>query len=85
MTAVLEVERHYSVAAVADLLGVSKPWVYDRIKSGEFQVVELGDSKAKQRIAASTLQRYLDRRTFGTSSVPGAPEVPGPDSLIHAA
>lgn len=63
----LEVERHYSVAAVADLLQVSKPWVYDRIKSGELAVVELGDSKAKQRIAASTLQRYLDARTHGTT------------------
>lgn len=63
MATVIEVEHHYSVAKVAEILEVSKPWVYARILSGEFPVVELGDSKAKQRIAASTLQAYLDRRT----------------------
>ena len=59
MTAVLEVERHYSVAAVADLLQVSKPWVYDRIKSGELQVVELGEG---DRIAGITF--FLDTERF---------------------
>lgn len=66
MSTVLEVERHYSVAAVAELLGVSKPWVYERIKDGRIAaVVELGDSKSKQRISASSLQAFLDSRTFG--------------------
>jgi len=68
MSTVLEVERHYSVATVAELLEVSKPWVYARISTGELPVVELGDTKAKQRISASTLQAYLDRRTYGTQT-----------------
>lgn len=63
----LQVERHYSVAAVADLLEVSKPWVYDRIKDGRLPVVELGDTKSKQRISASALQAFLDARTFRTA------------------
>ncbi len=61
----IEVERHYSVAAVAELLDVSKPWVYERIKDGRLPVVELGDTKAKQRISASALQCYIDSRTYG--------------------
>lgn len=61
----LQVERHYSVAKVAELLEVSKPWVYARIKSGVFAVVEIGDEKQKQRIPASVLQRYIDSRTYG--------------------
>lgn len=65
---VTQVERHYSVASVAELLEVSKPWVYDRIKDGRLQVVELGDTKAKQRISASALQASLDARTFGTGT-----------------
>jgi predicted DNA-binding transcriptional regulator AlpA len=52
------------VAKVAELLEVSKPWVYNRIKSGEFPVVELGDSKPKQRISAAVIQAYIDGRTY---------------------
>ncbi len=63
---VLEVERHYSVASVAEILEVSKPWVYARIADGRIAaVVELGDTTAKQRISASSLQTFLDGRTFG--------------------
>lgn len=66
---VLEVERHYSVAKVAELLEVSKPWVYARIADGRIaSVVELGDSKAKQRISASALQAFLNKRTYGLDS-----------------
>lgn len=62
---VLEAVRLYSVAAAADLLGVSRVWVYERINSGEFAVVELGDTRPKQRIRADTLQAYIDGRTHG--------------------
>jgi excisionase family DNA binding protein len=58
-------DRHYSIATVAELLEVSTSWVYSRIASGELRVVELGDSKAKQRIAASTLRAYLAGRSYG--------------------
>jgi excisionase family DNA binding protein len=64
---VLEVERHYSVAAVAELLEVSTDYVYARIKDGSLLVVELGTSRSKQRISASVLQTFLDRRTYGTA------------------
>jgi excisionase family DNA binding protein len=60
-------QRLYSVATVAELLEVSKDWVYDRITSGAIAVVELGDSKSKQRIAATELQRFIDSRTYGAS------------------
>ena len=67
--AVQVVERHYSVREVADLLKVGLDFVYDRLKSGELApVVELGDSRAKQRIPASALQRFLDARTFDRST-----------------
>ena len=63
--AVQVIERHYSVKEVAELLTVSVYWVYDRLKTGELTpVVELGTSKAKQRIPASAVQKYLDQRTY---------------------
>jgi hypothetical protein len=58
-------QRLYSVAAVAELFEVSVDWVYARIKSGEMAVVELGDTRAKQRISTPEVQRYIDSRTFG--------------------
>jgi excisionase family DNA binding protein len=61
-----EAVRLYSVATVADLLEVSTDFVYDRIKSGVLPVVELGDTKAKQRIRADALQDFIDSRTFGS-------------------
>lgn len=67
------VEAHYSVATVARLLDVSDQWVYDRIKEGTFSsVVELGDGRAKQRIPASVVQRYLDERTHYREPVKAA-------------
>lgn len=61
----LEAVRLYSVAAVADMFGVSRQWVYDRIARGDIRVVELGDSRAKQRVRADDLQSFIDSRTFG--------------------
>lgn len=57
--------RLYSVAAVAELLEVATDYVYDRIKAGELAVVELGHGRAKQRIAALELQRFIESRTYG--------------------
>lgn len=64
----LEAVRLYSVAAVADLLGVSRQWVYDRINGGQIRVVELGDARGKQRVRADDLQAFIDARTFGDLS-----------------
>jgi len=60
-----EAVRLYSVAAVADLLGMSRGWVYERISKGELAVVELGSTRAKQRIRADVLQAFIDARTHG--------------------
>ena len=69
MSTVLEVERHYSIASVATILDVSTDFVYARIADGGLKkVVELGSGQAKQRISASTLQAYLDSRTYGTQT-----------------
>lgn len=65
MGCTLEVECHYSVAKVAELLEVSTDYVYARIADGKLKkVVELGAGQSKQRISASTLQAFLDERTF---------------------
>lgn len=61
----LEAVRLYSVAAAADMLGVSRQWVYDRINNGQIRVVELGDARSKQRVRADDLQAFIDGRTFG--------------------
>ncbi|MFD5599873.1 helix-turn-helix transcriptional regulator [Leucobacter sp. NPDC058333] len=66
MTAVkvLEVERQYSVRSAADLLGVSTQYIYDRMDDGELpRRLDLGGGKAKYRIPASDLQRFIDSRT----------------------
>lgn len=69
---VLTIEPHYSVAKVAQLLDVSRHWVYRRIREGAFSVVELGgNERSNQRIAASELQRFLDANTYGNKK-PGA-------------
>ena len=61
---VLEVERQYSVSAAADLLGVSVQYIYDRMADGELpRRVDLGGERAKYRIPASDLQKFIDSRT----------------------
>jgi hypothetical protein len=65
---IIEAVRCYSVATVAEMLEVSKVWVYDRINSGDLlPVVELGSSRSKQRIRADVLQAFIDKRTYGTA------------------
>lgn len=57
--------RLYPVAQAAEVLSVSKDYVYDRIKEGAIPVVELGTGRAKQRIRADDLQTFIDTRTYG--------------------
>lgn len=53
----------YSVQESADLLGVGKDYMYERINSGEIPTVQLGtDNRAKRRIAAEDLQAFIDSR-----------------------
>lgn len=63
--ATIETVRLYSVASAATVLETSTDYVYDRIKEGALPVVELGSTRAKQRIRADDLQAFIDARTFG--------------------
>jgi len=54
--------RLLKVADVAEVLGVGIDWVYERIKRGEIPVVELGDTRKNQRIAASDLEAFIAAR-----------------------
>lgn len=60
-----EVERHYPVAEVARLLGMSRCWVYDRINDGTFVVANFGDGKSKRRIPASSINAFVLANTYG--------------------
>lgn len=66
---VREVERQYSVKAAAELLGVSTDFIYSRITDGELpRRLDLGGTKAKYRIPASDLQRFIDGRISDSSA-----------------
>lgn len=56
--------RLLKIADAAEILGVSRFWVYRRIESGEIPVVELGDTRKNQRIRESDLQAFIDSRTY---------------------
>lgn len=58
-----EVERHYPIIEVARLLGMSRDWVYDRIKDGTFVVANFGTGKSKLRIPASSINAYIQAHT----------------------
>ena len=60
---VVEAVRCYSVAEAAEHLGMSRAWLYDRIREGALPVVEFGDTRAKTRIRADHLQVFVDERT----------------------
>lgn len=66
-----EIERHYPVAEVARLLGMSRGWVYERLEDGTFVTANFGDGKSKKRIPASSVQAFIDAHTYG-SKKPGA-------------
>lgn len=66
-----EVERHYPVAEVARLLGMSRVWVYDRLNDGTFVTANFGAGKSKKRIPASSVNAFIESRTYD-SKKPGA-------------
>lgn len=68
-----EAVRLYPVAAAAELLGVSRYYIYDRINQGLLPVVELGTGRAKQRVRADDLQAFIDARTYGSPQSPASP------------
>lgn len=59
-----EVERHYPVAEVARLLGMSRDWVYQRLEDGTFVTANFGDGKSKKRIPASSIQAFIEAHTY---------------------
>jgi excisionase family DNA binding protein len=65
MSTTVEAVRLYSVAAVAEHLGMSRVWVYAQINGGKLRAVELGSTRAKTRVRADDLQAFIDSRTFG--------------------
>lgn len=56
--------RLYSVKDAADMLGVSRYYVYDHINDGQIRAVNLGEgSRDKLRVRADDLQAFIDART----------------------
>lgn len=57
-----EAERCYTVLEAADLLGVGKNYIYDRINDGTLPAIPLSPNspKSKQRIRASVLQAWME-------------------------
>lgn len=60
-------EKHYTVAEVALLLGFSERWVRERIQDGSFGSLERGASGPVQiggtdwRVPASAINAYVER------------------------
>lgn len=63
-----KVERLLPISVVADIFGTGRDYVTNRIKAGELPVVELGDTKHKQRIPESAVAAFIKARTFGGRS-----------------
>lgn len=59
-----EVERHYPVAEVARLLGMSRDWVYERLDDGTFVSANFGAGKSKKRIPASSVNAFISAHTY---------------------
>ena len=64
-----EIQDYYSVPEVAAKLGVSRYYVYDRVKDGSFtSVLELGGpEKQKIRISEASLKAFIRSRTHETA------------------
>lgn len=59
-----KVERHFRVDQVAELLALSKSYVYYLLSTGELQSVTFGKGQSRARgvrIPESSLERYLQR------------------------
>lgn len=60
--------RLYSVKSAAELLDVSVDYIAARLKDRSIlRHVDLGSSRAKYRIRADELQRFIDSRTVTTA------------------
>lgn len=55
--------RAYTILEAAQLLGVSKHYVYTRIQDGEIKATDLGEGRTKYRVTAAELRRFLNSRT----------------------
>ena len=55
--------RAYTILEAAQLLGVSKHYVYTRIQDGEIHATDLGEGRTKYRVTAAELRRFLNSRT----------------------
>lgn len=64
----IEDDRLLKVTEVAEHLGVSMDWVYERINRGELPVVELGENRKNQRVTRAALNAFIDARTFPSSA-----------------
>jgi excisionase family DNA binding protein len=60
----VEAVRLYAISHVAERLEVSETWVRKQIHDGRLRAVELGSTRAKTRVRADDLQRFIDERTF---------------------
>jgi excisionase family DNA binding protein len=83
---VSETVRLYPVAKAAEVLGIGRTFMYSLINSGQIRVVELGTSKAKQRVRADDLQAFIDSRTYGANpkSFFSSPEKEKPASRANS-
>ncbi len=61
-----ETVRLYPIAKAAEVLGIGRTFMYQLVNSGQIRVVELGNTRAKQRIRADDLQAFIESRTYGS-------------------
>lgn len=67
------VEVHLDIGVAAVLLGgMSKAWVRDRIKAGEFEGFLLGN---KQVVTAASVNKYLERCRLPAKETPAEQEM----------
>ena len=77
----IEVEKHYTAAEVAELLGVTERTVWNHVEAGKrsrgrdgiFPVVKL--SHKVVRIPARAVNKFLKARTMTAGAEPAAEEV----------
>jgi excisionase family DNA binding protein len=56
------IERHYSAAELAKLLGVSRPTIYNRVQDGTLSGVMFGE---RLLVPESSVQAMLERNRVG--------------------
>jgi excisionase family DNA binding protein len=55
-------QRLHSIADAAEILSVSTEYVYRAIEAGELSAIDLGHGRAKRRVRASELERFIVSR-----------------------